>query len=745
MASIGKIARRTFLFGSLAIVGGVAVGAWYVNKPAPNPLKPGPDEAALNPFVLINADGITLIAPRAEMGQGTHTTWAALLAEELDVTLDQVTVLHGEPAQAYYNSALMGEGLNTKGYDDSSFQHALAGAVGKVGKVLSLQVTGGSTAMRDGYERMRVAGAAAREMLKEAAAQQLGVKAKELKTENGTIIAPDGTTLPYTDVAMAAAEIDPPKVKLRPQSDWKILGTSIPRIDIPGKSTGTAQFGIDTRLPGMKFASVRMSPKRGGMKSFDARDAKAMPGVEKVVDMGDGVAVIANNTWLAMQALDAIEVDWDDAPYDATTDAIFAKIEAGFDLEPNSTLRDDGKADALPEGATEVTAEYRVPFLSHATMEPQNATAWIDGRKLRVWSGNQAPGFTQSACAEEAGLDVDDVIVETTLMGGGFGRRGELDFSVLATRVAKSVPGTPVQVTWSREEDMTHDFYRPGAIARMTGGVKDGTAVLLDARVSAPSVTKQAMNRWLGFTPGGPDRAITDSLFNQPYGIENYRVRGYQADTNPPMGFWRSVGASFNGFFSESFVDEMALAAGVDPLEFRLKLTRDEWEPAYNVLQAVKEMSGWTGETPEGVGRGVAMVYSFGSPAAIVIEVKDQDGDIRMTDAWIAVDPGVALDPSIIEAQLSGGMAYGLSAAIGEEITWADGEVEQLNFPDYEPLRIQQMPRVSVRILETQEHIGGIGEVGTPPAAPALANAIFDLTGTRARSLPLNKEFSFFV
>jgi isoquinoline 1-oxidoreductase beta subunit len=307
------------------------------------------------------------------------------------------------------------------------------------------------------------------------------------------------------------------------------------------------------------------------------------------------------------------------------------------------------------------------------------------------------------------------------------------------------MPGTPVNVTWSREEDMTHDYYRPPAMARMRGTVKGGGIMALDAQVSSPSITGQAMERWIGFAPGGPDRTIVDALFNQPYGIRNYRVRGYAPDLAPPLGFWRSVGASYNGFFHECFMDELAHAAGRDPLDLRMELTRDEWLPAWQVLEAVKEMSGWTGKTPEGTGRGLAMVYSFGTPVAMVIEVQDQEGQIRLTKAWIAADPGVALDPGNIEAQLTGGMAFGLSAAIGEEITFDGGAAEQRNFPDYEPLRLTQMPQTAVRILQNQERLGGIGEVATPPAAPALANALYDLTGKRVRDLPLKKHFDFLV
>ncbi|MCC1494934.1 molybdopterin cofactor-binding domain-containing protein [Cognatishimia sp. F0-27] len=746
MASVGKILRRTFLFGSLAVAGGVALGVWYVRKPAPNPLKPAEGETALNAFVVIDGDGVTLVAPRAEMGQGTHTTWAALLAEEMDLTLDQVRVIHGPPATAYYNSALMAEGLPNTGYDISSFQHSLGEVMGSIGKVMDLQVTGGSTAMKDGFVRMRATGAAARELLKQAAANRLGVAIDTVTTEGGFVVAEDGTRLPYTELAADTVDLEPKRVELRPREDWTLLGKTQPRIDMLEKATGTAQYAIDTRLPGMRFAAVRMAPDRGGMASFRDREALKLPGVERVVDLGDGVAVIANNTWIAERALDSVEITWaNNVPHPLSTEAMMQAIEAGFETEPNSVMRDDGNAASIPDGATALEAEYRVPFLAHATLEPMNATAWLDGGTLRVWAGNQAPTFTRDACAAEAGIDPENVELTTTYMGGGFGRRGELDFSVIATRVAKAVPGTPVNVTWSREEDMTHDFYRPAAIARMKGAVQEGRAVVLDGAISSPSVSQQALGRWLGFGMSGPDRGIVDGVFNQPYGIPNYRVTGHTATLDTPIGFWRAVGYSFGGFFMESFIDEMAHAAGSDPLAFRKALTLDEWEPAITLLEAVEEMSGWTGQTPEGVGRGVAMTYSFGTPLAMVLEVRDQDGAIRITDAWLAADPGVALDPGNIEAQLTGGMAFGLSAAIGEEITFTDGIVDQKNFPDYEPLRMTQMPRCHVRILENQEHIGGIGEVGTPPAAAALANALFDLTGERVRTLPLGKRFNFFI
>ncbi|MFV0513935.1 MAG: molybdopterin cofactor-binding domain-containing protein [Jhaorihella sp.] len=742
MSRIGTIARRTFLIGSAAIVGGVAFGAYYVSRPAPNPLRPGKGASALNPFVLIDAQGVTLIAPRAEMGQGVQTTWAALIAEELDVDLADVRVLHGPAAPAYYNSALIGEAMPGRDFEWSDFRHGLAETLGVVGKVMNMQVTGGSTSMKDGFLRMRETGASARETLKQAAANRLGVAREQLKTARGTVIAPDGTRLSYSDLAAEAARIDPIEAELRPPSEWRLLGRTQPRVDMAAKVTGTAQFGIDMRLAGMKFATVRLNPHLGGrMAGFDDSAAMKMPGVERVIDLGTGVAVVAGNTWQAMQAADAVRIDWHDATIPVDTEAVFGAIEAAFAAPANSTMREDGDADALPQGAREVTAEYRLPYLAHATMEPMNATALYSGDRLEVWSGNQAPLFTRRACAEAVGLAPEAVEVHTTWMGGGFGRRGELDFSVLATRVAREMPHVPVQVTWSREEDMRHDFYRPGALARFRGGVLDGRAVLLDGQIAAQSPTAQAMGRWLGVSPGGPDKGTVDGAFNQPYSIPNYRIRGYLADLGVPVGFWRSVGASMNGFFHDTFIDEMAHAAGRDPLDFRLEMMREQYPPGAGCLVAVREMSGWTGRKAPGVGRGVAFTYSFGTPVAQVIEVVDDDGTIRIARAWIAADFGTALDPGNLEAQMFGGMMFGLSAACFGEITFAGGAVQQGNFPDYDALRMHSAPQTQVRILETGGRMGGAGEPGTPPSMPALGNALFDLTGKRARELPFNRTF----
>ncbi|GGE31786.1 aldehyde dehydrogenase [Primorskyibacter flagellatus] len=745
MSRIGKIARRSFLIGSAAIAGGVAFGVYAARRPAPNPLVPGEGEVALNPFVLIDGEGVTVIVPKAEMGQGVRTTWATLVAEELDIAPDALRIEHGPPGKAYYNRGMGAQALPMPEYKVSGWAETIGNQLTVVGKFFDMQVTGGSTSTVDGFEKMRHAGASARETLKEAAARRFGVSRSSLKTEDGAVVAPDGTRLPYTELAVEAAELDPVTADLRPRSDWRYLGKSQPREDQMPKATGTAEFSIDVRLPGMKFAALKRNPYQGGaMKGFDPAAALEVPGVEQVVDLGDGVAVVATNSWSAMQGAEAVVFDWAEGPYPATTEEMYDAFARAMEGDANSALLDNGDADTMPEGATEVLADYRVPYLSHAQMEPLSGTAVYHGDRMEIWSGNQLPIHCRRAAAAEAGLPEEAVTMHTTLMGGGFGRRGYTDFTAYAARLAVKLPGVPVQLLWSREEDMTHGFYRPGAIASFRGGVKDGTAVLLDGKIAGQSATASYMEILVGMAPPGPDKIHVEGAFDQPYAIPNARVRGYLAKFGLPVGPWRSVGASVNGFFLDSFMDEMAHAAGADPLEFRLALMRGEDARSAGVLEAVREASGWTGATPEGVGRGVAFCYSFGTPVAEVIEVHQTDAGIRIAKAWIAADPGLALDPDNVKAQLFGGLAYGLSAALHQQITFADGAAEQLNYYDYDAIRMHTMPEVvDIRIVESGHRISGIGEPGTPPAAAALANALFDLTGKRARTLPLAGEFDF--
>jgi len=746
MANWKKITRRSFMVLGAAVVGGAAFAAYKITEVPANPLLPAPGATPLNPWVIINADGITVIAPRAEMGQGISTTLAALVAEELDVDWDQVRVLHGPPAQAYFNAGFVDRMSNEPDFIGSLQPKSHNAILAALPKVFSLQLTGGSTGAIGGFHQMRLAGAGAREALKAAAARRLGVSPNTLRTESGKVIGIE--TFSYAELAEEAVGLVPKTVELRDPSTWRYVGKSMPRLDMEAKSTGTETFGIDIWLPDMKFATVRMNPRRGGaMVAFDPAAALDVAGVEQVIGLGNGIAVIANNTWTAMQAAALVDVDWGPADYPATTAAMLTKIEAAFRTPHDSRLRDDGDVEAELAKGDVIEAEYRIPFLAHSAMEPLNATAWLksDGA-LEVWCGNQAPIMTRDACAAALRISSDKVTLHTPAMGGGFGGRTDPVPAVLAARVAAAMPGTPVKVTWSREEDMTQDYYRPAAIARLSGRIDSGKATALWGRTATPSAARNALGRLLGFAPPGADRGSVEGGFDQPYGVPNYRYDGHISDLTVPLGFWRSVGNSMNAFFLESFIDEMAHAAQADPLSFRLDLMRETHAPSAKLLETVHGMSGWDSLKRPGFGRGVAFCYSFGTPVAQVIEVQDTPAGIKLTRAWIACDPGLAMDPSIVEAQMTGAMVYGLSAAVQGAITFADQQVVETNFPDYDALRMHTTPTFQVAILQnngTHGHIGGVGEPGTPPAAPALANALFDLTGTRARELPLNRSFTF--
>ncbi len=737
MGRIRTIARRTFLIGSATIAGGVVFGTYAYKKPIPNPLKP----SAITPYVLIDGNGITLIAPRAEMGQGVQTTLAALLAEEMDLDWDQVRVMHGPASRAYFNAAALEEGVPFAPTDESWLAETARGAMHIPAKFLGLQATGGSSSIPDAFDKMRAAGAVARAALVDAAARKTGLKATELKTASGAVVLPDGSTIPYADLAHDAASSDLPKTpSLKPQSEWKLLGKSLPRTDMLGKVTGTATFTADIRFPGMLFATARTNPGLGaGLKSYDAAEALAFPGVERIVEIPGGLAVVANSTWTAFKAADLIAFDWDAAPYAATTEEMRTQTAAAFSPDhQDSRQRDDGDVEAaLP--ADVWAAEYTVPYLAHATMETMTAGAWLQDGRLRVWAGNQLPTQVLKEATAITGLDEANIDVETPVMGGGFGRRAEMDFIKQAIHVAKAMEGRPILLTWTREEDMTHDTFRPMAIARIKGAVKGGKISAIDLQLAAASVVESQAGR-IGMSIPGPDATIVQGAWEQPYTFPNYRTTGYRVPEGVQVGSWRSVGASQNAFFHESAVDELAHLAGVDPLEFRL--SQIDHIPSRKVLEAVATASNW-GSTPPNRARGVAFCLSFGVPAAQVIEVENTPAGLRITNAWAAVDVGIALDPSIIEAQVQGGMVYGLSAAISGEITFAGGHAQQQNFPDYDGLRLPQCPPISVTILQNGSKIRGVGEPGTPPAAPALANAIFALTGQRIRTLPLGKAIGF--
>jgi len=758
---MGKILRRTFLIGTAAIAGGVAFGTYYVKSDYDNPLKgkTADGEVTFNPYVKITADNsVTIIVPRAEMGQGVSTSLAALVAEELDVAMASIKVEHGPASNAYYNAAMLEEGAPFPAYQRDMIANMTRSAMGSLGKVLGIQMTGGSTATIDAFDRMREAGCAARETLKLAAAKRLGVSADRLETENGHVIH-DETKIPYGELAEAASKLDPPSgMELKPQAEWKILGQSVPRTDVVAKSTGAPIFGIDVRLPEMLYATVRMNPRRGGkMESFDASEAEKMRDVVKIIDVtgpegedifGGGFAVIAKNTWAAFKAADAVKVKWGEADYPATSAEHYKRVEEAFGNKDTEALVEEVGdtslqfADAARDKVVE--AEYRVPYLAHATMEPMNATAWLRDGKLDVWSGNQAPTIIRNDVAWEAGVEPENVEIHTTYMGGGFGRRVEVDFSRFATRVAKHTDGRPVQVVWTREEDMSHDTYRPISIGRMRGLVgDDGLPQALELKAASPSILANLMARTFpSMSPMGPDDTMAQGLKGPPYAIPNYKATTHKADLSIPIGFWRSVGHSFNAWYYESFLDEMAAAAGQDPLEMRRALMAD-FKPALGVIDKVAQMSNWSEPAVPGRGKGVAFHLSFASWVAQVVEVSLDDDEVKIENVWCAADLGTVLDPAIVKAQMQSGIIFGLSAALGQEITFVDGAAEQMNFDTYDAMRMAQCPNIQVELLNNSSHMGGAGEPGTPPAIPALANAIFAATGKRIRQMPLSKEVDF--
>jgi len=757
MASLGKIARRTFLIGAAAIAGGVAVGYYYYRRPYPNPLDGdlAKGEATFNPYVKIASDNtITVIVPRAEMGQGVTTTLAALVAEELDVELNKVKVEHGPASWAYYNTEMLAEGGPFAFYDEGMVAEAARGAMGGLGKILGLQGTGGSASTRDGFDKMRQAGAAARHVLVAAAAEKLGVPAGELETANGTIThKASGKSITYGEVAVAAGAVEQPSsVTLRQKSDWRLLGKPQMRTDMLAKVTGAPIFGVDVSLPDMLYGTVKMSPVFWAKpKSADLSKAEKLPGVIKVVPLettyGHGFGVIAENTWAAFRAADAIEAQWGELEYPEDSAAISTALRATLGSTEGSALRDDGDVDtAFADAPREslVEADYEVPYLAHACMEPMNATARLKDGVLDVWSPNQIPTITRQLCAGAVGVEQDKVNVHTTFMGGGFGRRGEIDFSLYAALLAKEAAGRPVKVIWTREEDTRHDTYRPTAAGSFRARLgDDGMPVAVDMKIASQSTIASTLRRTFpSLSPIGPDKTISEGSHDQPYTIADYRVTAIPAAISVPVGFWRSVGNSYNGFFHESFMDEIAAAGKTDPVAMRKQLMA-AYPAAVKVIEKVAEMAKWGEPLPAGKAKGIAFTLSFGSWVGEIIQIADTPAGIRIENVWIAADVGTALDPGIIEAQLISGAIYGLSAAMGQEITFADGMVEQSNFHDYDAMRINQCPVFQVAILENYHKMGGVGEVGTPPAAPALANAVFALTGKRIRRLPLSREISF--
>lgn len=746
MGRARTITRRSFLIGSAAIVGGVAFGAYYVTRPTPNPLLDDlPEgEAALTPFVKITPQGITLIVPRADVGQGIASIQAMLIAEELDIDPATATLDSGQPHPAYFNGIIAAESMPFPAWEHGVVADTVRDVMMNVARLTGSQFTGGSSSVADLHETLRLAGATARETLKAAASARTGVGRADLRTEKGHVILPDGTRIAYTDLAAEAAAIEPvTDVTLRPASDWMRLGKPYQRLDIVAKSTGTQDYGIDVVLPGMLHATVRANPGRGGaMASYSADAALAMQGVRSVVEVNEGLAVIADNTWFAFQAAQALEVNWLPPDYPASSAEMWQALTAGHTDEfRNSRLRDDGDVEAALGGATVIEAEYRTPFLAHAALEPLSATVLVEADKVQIWTATQVPAVVRDAASELTGLNPSQVTLHALPAGGSFGRRLDHDYVVQAIQIAATMPGTPIKTTWSREEDMTHDYPRPLHMAVGRGAVRHGQVMAYDLDTISPSLIASWFGR-IFIVPPGPDTMLVWGAYDQPYAIPNYRVTGYAAPPMMPVGSWRSPGACSNSFFHESFLSELIHAAGADPLEERLRLIADA--DSRRVLEAVGEMSEWAGaDIGPGRGRGIAFAHTHGVPVAEVVDVTMTDRGIRIDDVWIAADCGTVFDPVNAEAQLTGAAIFGLGHAMNCELTYESHAVQQTNFDAFEGMRLYQTPRFHTQLLGLAERVRGLGEPATAPSAPALADAIFAATGQRLREMPFNKSVDF--
>ncbi|MEM0949929.1 MAG: molybdopterin cofactor-binding domain-containing protein [Pseudomonadota bacterium] len=746
MSRLRTIARRTFLIGSAAVAGGVAFGIYYVRRPTPNPLLAdlGQGEAAITPFVKITGEKITFIVPRSDVGQGIMSTQAYLIAEELDVDPHSVELDPGQPHEAYFNGKIASNSLPFHPLDEGVVPRTVKELMEIVARLSGAQFTGGSSSVSDLYERLLHAGATARETIKLAASTRTGVSVSELGTEDGHVVLPGGDRIAYTDLAVDAANVDPVQsVDLRPHAQWRWLGKPHLRTDTIDKSLGLQDFGIDLRLPGMLHATVRANPGRGGgLGAYDASRARAMRGVRSVLEVKDGLGVIADNTWRAFQAAAALDVDWPAPDYPATSAEMWQVLEeAHTEANINSRLRDDGDVDAALSGAEIITAEYRVPYLAHAALEPLSATVLVEDDQVTIWTTTQVPSAIRDAAAEMTGLDAEQVTVNAVMGGGSFGRRLDHDYALQAIEIAMTMPGTPVKTTWSREEDMTHDFPRPLHLARARGTVSDGRVETFDIDSISPSLADNWFRR-VFIVPPGPDTLLVWGAYDQPYEIPNYRATGYRAPDLIPIGSWRSPGACSNAFFHESFLSELIHEAGADPLEERLRLMADPI--SRGVLEAVAEMSNWSGPNiGPGRGRGIAFCHSHHVPVAEVVDVTLTERGIKIDDIWIAADCGTVFDPVNAEAQLVGGAIWGLGHAMNCELTYENYAPIQTNYHAFEGMRLYQCPRTHTRLAGKAPHVQGLGEPSSAPASPALADAIFSATGRRLREMPFNKFIDF--
>ena len=657
-------------------------------------------------------DRVTVICGSSEMGQGVLTAIPMLMAEELDADWKKVGVEQAPVDKAYANP------------------------------VFGMQATGGSTTVRAHWEPVRKAGAAARQMLVSAAAAQWKVDPGECRTEAGQVIHKSGKKLSYGQlVGAAASQPVPSEPVLKDPKDFRILGKPTKRLDTAAKINGTAKFGIDAQLPGMLVAVMARAPQPGAKPTAvnDAK-AKAVKGVQQVITLPSGVAVLANGYWAARQGRDALEITWDLGKFSGFDSAKVSEMLRDGANNADAVAKDVGNLkDAAANSATTFEAVYEAPYLAHACMEPMNCTAWVRGDEVEIWAGTQSQGPVQGILSQVAQASPGKVKVNTMLLGGGFGRRFAPDFAIDATLLSK-ISGKPVKLIYTREDDMAAGFYRPASVAKFEGGLDaSGKPTLLRIDVGSPSIMEAS--GFMKLPPDGVDSFALEGINDNPYDIPSSRIAYGRVEPGPQVWFWRSVGHSQNIFFIESFIDEMAAQAKKDPFEFRRGLLGSA--PRYKaVLELAAQKAGWGSKLPAGVHRGIAVAQSFGSYVAEVAEVSvAPDGTPKVHRVVAAVDCGLTANPLTIARQIEGAIVYGLSAALYGKISFKDGRVEQGNFHQYQVLRMHEMPKVEVHILASNEKPGGIGEPGTPPIAPAVANAIFAATGKRIRTLPIDPAF----
>jgi isoquinoline 1-oxidoreductase beta subunit len=706
------LTRRTLLKGSLAVGAGLSIGfriplggrdlAWAQAVEAFEP----------NQWITISHDGLVTITNSVpEMGQGSLTTMPMIIADELDADWDSVRV-----EQAPANPKL--------------YANPVTGA----------QSYGGSRGVRDHLEMWRKAGAAAREMLMEAAAKEWGVPVGEVETEPGAVVhRPSGRRLLYGQLVDKASQLPVPEnPKLKSPDQFRYIGKRVPRRDMPVKVDGKAVYGFDVVVPGMLIASIERSPVLGGkVKRFDPTAAKAVKGVKDVVQVSNGVAVVADSSWAALSGRKSLTIEWDEGPLARLGQAQIVRELEEAAKETGLVARKDGDAEkVLAAGGRTHEAVYRMPFLEHACMEPMNCTAHVTRDACEIWVPTQSPGPNQATAAKLLGLPPEQVTIHTTLLGGGFGRRAEQDFIIDAVETSKAV-GAPVKVFWTREDDLTHGFYRPATHNVFRAALDErGTPVAWWNRLVGPGIFL-AKGR---AKPGEVDPTAVGGARDLPYGIPNITVEWVNKDVGVPLGFWRSVASSLNAFITESFVDELAHLAGKDPYEYRRALL-DKSPRHKGVLELAATKANWGAPLPAGHALGIAVAFSYGSYVAHVAEVSvAPDGKVNVHRVVCAVDCGIAVNPDQVVAQMEGGAIYALTATLYGEITIENGRVQQTNFHTYPMLRINESPTIEVHILDSGQAPGGLGEPGVPSVAPAVCNAIFAATGTRLRSLPIRPE-----